>query len=306
MNDYVLRTADITKKYGDTCALQEVNIEIKRGQIYGLIGQNGAGKTTLMRAVTGLISVSGGEIELFGKRGERNLQAERRKIGQIIETPALYPNMTASQNLEIQRIISGSPYRGAVKRCLKKVNLTDTGQKKVRDFSMGMKQRLALAMALISKPELLILDEPVNGFDPKGIVEMREFLRHLAQDKGITIMLSSHLLDELSQIATHYGIIDKGRLVRQLSAQELTRESRRNIRLIVSETEKTAVLLKEGLDISDLEIVSENELRIYEKFNQTVDINRFLVQHGVGVESIFINEQRLEEYFVNLTGGIKS
>jgi ABC-2 type transport system ATP-binding protein len=306
MNDYVLRTAGLTKKYGDTCALQDVNIEIKRGQIYGLIGQNGAGKTTLMRAITGLISVSDGEIELFGKRGKLNLQAERCKIGQIIETPALYPNMTVSQNLEIQRIISGNPYKGAVKRCLEKVNLTDTRQKKVRDFSMGMKQRLALAMALISKPELLILDEPVNGLDPKGIVEMREFLRHLVQDKGITIMLSSHLLDELSQIATHYGIIDNGRLVRQLSEQELARESRSSIRLIAGETEKTAALLKEGLNISDLEIVSANELRIYEKVNQTLGINRFLVQHGVGVESISINEQRLEEYFVNLTGGVKS
>jgi ABC-2 type transport system ATP-binding protein len=172
---------------------------------------------------------------------------------------------------------------------------------------MGMKQRLALAMALISKPELLILDELVNGLDPKGIVETREFLRHLAQDKGLTIMLSSHLLDELSQTATHYGIIDNGRLVRQLSAVELSWESRRSIRLVIDgEIEKTVRFLKEGFDIVDLETVSANELRIYDKINQIRDINRFLVQHGIGVETISINEQRLEEYFVNLTGGIKA
>jgi ABC-2 type transport system ATP-binding protein len=307
MNDYVLRTTGLSKKYGYTCALQDVNIEIRRGQIYGLIGQNGDGKTTLMRAVTRLISVSDGEIELFGKRGEHNLQAERSKIGQIIETPAFYPNMTATQNLEIQRIISGRPYRGTVKRCLEKVSLTDAGQKKVRDFSLRMKQRLSLAMALISKPELLILDEPINGLDPKGIVDTRKLLRHLAQDKGITIMLSSHSLDELSQVATHYGIIDNGRLIRQLSAAELTRESCHSIRLVIGgEIEKTVRLLKEGFDIVNLEAVSRNELRIYEKINQTMDITRFLVQHGIGVESISINKQRLEEYFVNLTGGVKS
>jgi ABC-2 type transport system ATP-binding protein len=307
MNDYVLRTMGVGKKFGDFHALQDVGIEIERGQIYGLIGQNGAGKTTLMKIVTGLISQYGGEVELFGKTGEKNLSAERRKIGQIIETPALYPDMTATQNLEIQRIISGRPQRGVIKRCLEKVNLTDAGRKKVSDFSLGMKQRLSLAMALISKPEFLILDEPVNGLDPKGIVETREFLRHLAQNKGITIMLSSHLLDELSQIATHYGIIHQGRLIKQISADELVRESRRYILIRTNETEKTVSLLKSEFKITDWEQSDRNEIRIYEQTDRTGAMNLHLARHGTVLDAICTVEQKLEEYFMNLiTKGIQS
>jgi ABC-2 type transport system ATP-binding protein len=307
MNDYVLRTMGVGKKFGDFHALQNAGIEIKRGQIYGLIGQNGAGKTTLMKIVTGLISRHDGEVELFGKTGEKNLSAGRRKIGQIIETPAIYPDMTAAQNLEIQRIIISRPQRGVIKRCLEKVNLTDTEQKKVIDFSLGMKQRLSLAMALISKPEFLILDEPVNGLDPKGIVETREFLHHLAQDRGITIMLSSHLLDELSQIATHYGIIHQGRLIKQISAEELTRESRRYILIRTNETEKVISLFKAEFKIADWEQSGRNEIRIYEQTDKTGAMNLYLAQHGTGVDAICTVEQKLEEYFMNLiTKGIQS
>ncbi|MDR1180974.1 MAG: ATP-binding cassette domain-containing protein, partial [Bacteroidales bacterium] len=246
------------------------------------------------------------EVELFGKTGCKNLLAERRKIGQIIETPAIYPDMTAMQNLEIQRVISGRPYKGAVKRYLAKVNLADMGRKKVNNFSLGMKQRLSLAMALISKPEFLILDEPVNGLDPKGIVETREFLRHLAQDKGITVMLSSHLLDELSQIATHYGIIHQGKLIKQISAEELVRESRRYILIHTDETEKVIDLLKEEFKIADWEQRSGNEIRIYEQTDKTGAINLYLAQHGIGLDTICTVEQKLEEYFINLiTKGIQ-
>lgn len=309
MSDYVLRTGGIGKKFGDFPALQEVSIEIRRGQIYGLIGQNGAGKTTLMKIVTGLISQYDGELELFGgfdemelfsETGEKNLLAGRKRIGQIIESPALYPDMTAMQNLEIQRIISDTPDRDAVKSILEKVNLADTGQKKVRDFSMGMKQRLGLAMSLISNPEFLILDEPVNGLDPKGIVEMREFLRHLVQEQGITIMLSSHLLDELSQIATHYGIIHHGRLVKQISAEELAGESRRYILIRTDETEKVVRLLKEKFNLTDWEQRGANEIRIYEHTDKTSAMNLYLAQHGIGLDGICVTEQKLEEYFMNL------
>jgi ABC-2 type transport system ATP-binding protein len=224
MGEYVLRTKSISKKYGNAFAFQNVSLEIKKGQIYGLIGQNGAGKTSLMRAICGLISLSTGEIELFGKSGTGNLREARRKIGQCIETPALYPNATAAQCLEIQRIIGNVSDKTSVKRMLEFAGLADCGKKKTKDFSMGMKQRLAIALALITNPEFIILDEPVNGLDPKGIIEIRELLRRLAQDEGITLLISSHLLDELSKTATRYGIIEKGCLIKQISADELPPE----------------------------------------------------------------------------------
>ena len=202
--------------------------------------------------------------------------------------------------MEIQRIISDMPDRETVKNILEKINLANTGQKKVRDFSMGMKQRLGLAMALISNPEFLILDEPVNGLDPKGIVEMREFLRHLAQDRGITVMLSSHLLDELSQIATHYGIIHQGRLVKQISAEELANESRRYILIQTDKTETVIRLLKEKFNLTDWEQRGANEIRIYEHTDRTGAMNLYLAQHGIGLDGICVVEQKLEEYFMNL------
>jgi ABC-2 type transport system ATP-binding protein len=303
MNDYVLRTKGISKKYGDAYALQNVNIEIKQGQIYGLIGQNGAGKTTFMRAVTGLIFLSDGEIELFGKTGEANLQAGRQKIGQSIESPALYPNTTAEQSLEIQRIISNCSDKSIVKKTLELVGLADTGKKRTKDFSLGMKQRLALGQALINKPEFIILDEPVNGLDPKGIIETRELLRHLTHNEGITLLVSSHLLDELSQVATHYGIIDKGRLIKQLSAEELANEARQYIRIITAQTAEAAAMLVKKLSIKDYQIVSSKELRIYEQIDKTGAINTMLAQGGITVEGIGTSGQNLEEYFVSLTGG---
>jgi ABC-2 type transport system ATP-binding protein len=304
MNDYVLRTNGISKKYGDVYALKNVNIEIKRGQIYGLIGQNGAGKTTLMRAVMGLIFLSEGEIELFGKTGKTGLQEQRQKIGQSIESPALYPNATAEQSLEIQRIISNNPDKSVIKKTLELIGLADVGRKKTKDFSLGMKQRLALGQALINKPEFIILDEPANGLDPKGIIETRELLRHLAHDEGITLLVSSHLLDELSQVATHYGIIDKGRLIKQLSAEELANEARQYIRIITTQTAEASAMLEKKLSVKDYQIVSPKELRVYEQTDKTGAINTMLVQGGITVEGIGASGQNLEEYFVNLTGGI--
>lgn len=306
MSEYVLRTKDISKKYGDTCAIKNVSVEIKRGQIYGLIGLNGAGKTTFMRSVVGLISVTGGEVELFGQTGEQALQRGRRRIGQIIETPAVYPNMTAEQNLTIQCILAGVPDKGVIKQTLDLVGLADTGKKKANNFSLGMKQRLALAMAMITNPEFLILDEPVNGLDPMGIIEIRELMRRLARDRGLTLLVSSHLLDELAQVATHYGIIDRGTLVKQLSAEELALESQQHIRITTKDAAKALALLKENFGVMDYRAVSANELWIREQIDRTGEMNTMLVRQGIVVESIGVTEQRLEEYFVNLTGGIKS
>ncbi|MGO4546381.1 ATP-binding cassette domain-containing protein [Paenibacillus sp. 2TAB23] len=306
MSDFVLRTRDLSKKYGNAYAVNNVSIEIKRGQIYGLIGLNGAGKTSFMRVVCGLVSPSSGELELFGQTGVNALQRGRRRIGQSIETPAIYPNLTAVQNLEIQRIISGVPDKGAITKTLDIVGLADTGNKKAKNFSLGMRQRLALAIALIPNPEFLILDEPANGLDPKGIIETRELLRRLARERGLTLLVSSHLLDELAQVATHYGIIDKGRLIKQLSAEELALESRQHIRIVTKDAAKAIALLKENFGVNDCQAVSTNELWVREQIERTGEMNTLLVRQGIVVESIAVTEQKLEEYFLNLTGGMNA
>lgn len=305
MDEYVLRTRSISKKYGDNYALQNVSVDIRRGQIYGLIGLNGAGKTTLMRAVTGLITLTGGGVELFGETRENSLRRERRRIGQSIEAPALYPGMTAEQNLEIQRITGGVSNRDSIKKTLSAVGLSDAGGKKVKDFSLGMKQRLALAIAMITNPEFLILDEPANGLDPKGILEIRDLMRHLAQNMGTTLLVSSHLLDELAQVATHFGIIHKGRIVKQLSAEELAKESRQYIRIGTKDSAKACALLSEHFGIADYEAVSAVELRIYEQLDKTGEMSALLVRNDVVVESIGVSKQKLEEYFMSLTEGVK-
>lgn len=304
-SDTILCTKSISKKYSDTYALSDINIKIERGQIYGLIGLNGAGKSTFMRIIAGLISPTSGEVELFGHSGEKGLRLCRRRIGQSIETPALFPGMTATENLEIQRIISGTPEKSSVKKTLELVGLSDTGNKKAKNFSLGMKQRLALAVALISNPEFLILDEPANGLDPVGIIEIRELMRRLCREKELTILVSSHMLDELAQVATHYGIIDKGRLVKQLSAEELALESRRYVRVLTRDGAKAAALLTEHFSIADWKAISPQEIHIYEQIDRTGEMNKLLVENGVLVEGISTTEQRLEDYFMNLTGGAK-
>ena len=303
MAEYVLRTANITKKYNNLLALDNVSVEIKRGQIYGLIGLNGAGKSTFMRAVTGLIAPTNGTIELFGESGERGLRRGRRRIGASIETPVLYMEMTAAENLEIQRRIGGVPGKESIKSVLKTVGLEDTGKKKSKDFSLGMKQRLALAKSLITNPEFVILDEPTNGLDPMGIIEMRGLIRRLAKENGLTLLVSSHLLDELAQVATHYGIIHKGQLVRQLSAEELAAQSRHFVRIITENTAQAVTLLNQHLNITDCQVINKTEIRIYEQVEKVGEINSMLVRNGITVTGLTAAEQKLEEYFIELTGG---
>jgi ABC-2 type transport system ATP-binding protein len=305
MNKIVLRAAGLTKRYGSAHALQNVNLEIKRGQIYGLIGLNGAGKTTFMRAVMGLISLDGGQLELFGEASADGLRKERRKIGQSIETPALYPHMTAAQNLEIQRIIGGVPEKSAVTKTLQIVGLAGTGRKKTQNFSLGMKQRLALGIALITNPELLILDEPTNGLDPQGIIEIRNLCKRLVGEYGITLLISSHILDELSLVATHYGIIHNGRMVKQLSAEDLARESRQYMRIVTDNPGKALTLLREKFAVADCAAAENDEIRVFEKFDLAGDINRELVMANITVHELPVAEQRLEDYFIALTGGEK-
>ncbi|MBY0098221.1 ATP-binding cassette domain-containing protein [Mesobacillus maritimus] len=301
MSEVILKATNVSKLYGKHKALDKVSIEIQRGMIYGLIGENGAGKSTFMRTIMGLISFNEGEIELFGETGVRGLQQSRRKMGQSIETPALYPELTARENLRVQAANGGVGNR-EIESLLQLMNLKDTGKKKVKNFSLGMRQRLAIACTLITNPEFLILDEPTNGLDPAGIVEMREIIVRLVKERGMTVLLSSHLLDELSQVATHYGILHDGKLIRELSKEELARETRQYIELETTEVQKAVVVLDE-LGIRDYQVINGTDIHIYERLDDVAKINRSLVLAEVNVLRIGTTRQKLEDFFLQLTGG---
>ncbi|MEK4667456.1 ATP-binding cassette domain-containing protein [Niallia sp. FSL R7-0271] len=304
MAETILKAANVSKVYGKHKALDKVSIEIKRGMIYGLIGENGAGKSTFMRTVMGLISIDSGEMELFGQSGVKGLQRARRKMGQSIETPALYPELTARENLRVQAANGGVSER-EMDALLQLMNLSNTGKKRAKNFSLGMRQRLAIASTLITNPEFLILDEPTNGLDPSGIVEMREIIQRLVTERGITVLLSSHLLDELSQVATHYGILHDGKLISEFSREELAKETRQYIELETTEVEKAIVVLDE-LGIKDYTVMNRTEINIYEQLDEVATINRSLVLANVNVSRIGITRQKLEDYFLQLTGGNKN
>lgn len=302
MTDIILRASNVSKIYGKHKALDKVSLEIKRGMVYGIIGANGAGKSTFMRTVMGLISSDEGDIELFGQTGQKGLQLARRKMGQSIETPALYPELTAQKNMQVQAANGGVGDR-EINDLLAMMNLSHTGKKKVKNFSLGMRQRLAIACTLVTNPEFLILDEPINGLDPSGIVEMREIIQRLVSERGITVLLSSHILDELSQIATHYGILHEGKLINELSRDELSEVTRQYIELETHSSEKAVTVLDE-LGIKDYKVISSTVINIYERLDDAAKINHALVSAGVAVSRIATTRQKLEDYFLQLTGGV--
>lgn len=301
MSEIICQTTELCKKYKNFHVLQDVNLSINRGEIYGLIGENGAGKSTLIRILTGLAFQSSGVVSLFGKT--ENLRYERAKIGCTVEMPALYKDMTAKQNLEIQRVQRGIPDKKSISKTLGLVGLSNTNKKKVNDFSLGMKQRLALAIALLGEPEFLILDEPVNGLDPTGIIELRELLKKLAKENHVTILISSHILSELNQLATCYGFLHHGKLLKQITATELSEECKRHIKLKTDDTKKTVTVLEEQLKIKNFSIYPDNFIRVYEKLEETYTISKTLSSNGIVVEEISVQGEELETYFENLIGG---
>ena len=300
--EYVLRTFWLTRRYKGVPVVDGVNMNIRRGEIYGFVGRNGAGKTTVMRLVCGLIAKSGGAYELFGKPDTSSaVLAARRRTGAIIETPSVYPEMTAERNLTEQCLTLGIGTEG-IPGLLDYVGLGSAGKKKARNFSLGMRQRLGIAMSLVGSPDFLILDEPVIGLDPQGIVEIRELLLRLNREKGITILISSHILGELSKLATCYGFIEKGKLLKEISAADLEETCRKSVRIEVSSAEKLPLILERGLGICDFKILSPTEAEIYEN----VKIGELaLALHAGGVELLRVREkdEDLEGYFLNLVGG---
>ncbi|EKS4344914.1 ABC transporter ATP-binding protein [Clostridium sporogenes] len=299
----ILQTYNLTRKYGTTAVVDNINMNIKKGEIYGFLGRNGAGKTTTLRMIMGLISPTKGEYELFGKKmGDREVFG---RIGAIIETPGFYPNLTARENLDIHRRLMGIPNKEYVDEALEIVGLTnyDIKKKKVKKYSLGMKQRLGVARALLHKPELLILDEPTNGLDPVGIKEMRETLLDLNKKKEITILVSSHILGEIQHLATKIGIIDNGKLLEEIDYKSFEKKNRHYINLRVNNDKKAVTILEKSMNIRDYEVTEPNRIRIYEMLDKSNDVAKKMISEGVDVYEVNVMNDTLEDYFVRLTGG---
>ncbi len=306
MKETILKTNNLSKTYKKQTIVNKLNINIYSGDIYGFIGKNGAGKTTTIRMITGLAKKTSGEIELFGENEEKELNKKRSLVGSLVETPTFYGELSAEENLEISRLVRNIPGKDCIKEVLETVGLKDVGNKKVKNFSLGMKQRLGIANALLGNPKLLILDEPINGLDPISIVEIRELLKRINKEKGVTILISSHILSELSEIATRYGIINNGELVEELSSKELKEKCKQYIELKVNDSKKATVVLESKLNIKSYEVLPNNIIKVYEKLDSLGDINTTLALNGIVLELSSLKGQNLEDYFLNVIGGNKN
>ncbi len=301
--DYVLKTNALCKKYKDYKAINGLSMNVPKGAIYGFIGKNGAGKTTLIRLICGLQTPSSGEYMLYGRKNkDKDIWKSRRRMGAIIETPSIYLDMTAEENLKIQYRILGLPSYDGLNDILKITGLEHTGKKKVKNFSLGMRQRLGIAAALAGDPDFLILDEPVNGLDPQGIIEIRELILRLNRKHQITFLISSHILDELSRLATHYGFIDNGQLVKEISREELDAICGKCLRLEVTNVQNLALVL-DRMKI-DYNIISEQTADIFAKPSIS-ELTLALLEENCEIISMQERNESLESYYVSLIGGAK-
>ncbi len=299
--DYVLKTNALCKKYKDYKALNGLSMNVPKGAIYGFVGKNGAGKTTLIRLICGLQEPTSGEYTLYGtKNTDKEILKARRRMGAVVETPSIYLDMTAEDNLKQQYRVLGLPSYDGLADILKLVRLENTGKKKAKNFSLGMRQRLGIAIALVGDPDFLVLDEPVNGLDPQGIIEMRELILKLNREQQITVLISSHILDELSRLATHYGFIDKGQIVKEISAKELDTACRKCIRLEVTNT-RTLSRVLDGMNV-EYTIVSDKAADVYARINVS-KLTFALAKENCEVISMQERDESLESYYVGLVGG---
>ena len=298
MDKYLLETKNLTKEFGKFKAVNDVNLHIKRGAIYGFIGRNGAGKTTFLKMISSLSAPSSGEIIMFGKKGKELIQI-RDRIGCLIEAPGLYPNMSAYNNLKIKCIALGYNKKSYIDELLCIVGLESVKNKKVKKFSLGMKQRLGIAMALVGEPDLLVLEEPINGLDPQGIVEIRELILKLNRERRITVLISSHILDELSKLATHYGFIDSGHIVKEMSAAEVEAACRKCVRMEVTNVSALASLMDEmGVDYR---IISDSCADVYAKLGVS-EIAAKLEAKNCEITSMTEHDESLESFYIGLVG----
>ena len=299
--EYVLQTEALSKQYGHFKALDNLSMHVPKGAIYGMVGKNGAGKTTLIRLICGLQTPSAGIYTLYGKKsGDRDIVTARRRMGAVVETPSIYLDMTAEENLRQQFQILGIPSYDGIKELLELVGLSDTGKKKAKNFSLGMRQRLGIAVALAGNPDFLVLDEPVNGLDPQGIVEMRELILKLNKEFQITVLISSHILDELSKLATHYGFVDHGHMVKEISAEELAAACRKCTRIEVTDVKTLATVLDEwNLEYT---IWTDSQADIYGKVSVT-ELAIKLAEKNCEIKSMQERDESLESYYIQLVGG---
>lgn len=301
--DYILETRSLSKHYGHFKALDGMDMHVPKGAIYGLVGKNGAGKTTLIRLICGLQEPSAGSFTLYGTENrDKAIVKARRRMGAVVETPSIYLDMTAEDNLKMQYRVLGLPSFEGIGELLQLVGLENTGRKKARHFSLGMKQRLGIAVALAGDPDFLVLDEPVNGLDPQGIIEIRELILKLNREKQISVLISSHILDELSRLATHYGFVDSGRMVKEISAEELDAVCRKCVRLVVSDVKPLArVLDSMGIEYN---ILSPTQADVFANVNLSGLVNA-LTKESCELIAAQERDESLESYYVNLVGGAR-
>ncbi len=299
--EYVFKANGISKQYGKFTALSDVNMEIPKGSIYGFVGKNGAGKTTLIRIMCGLQKASSGFYELLGKTADdADISKARRRMGAVVESPAIYKDMSARDNLIQQCLMLGLPDFSCVDEILSLVGLSGTGKKKARHFSLGMRQRLGIAVALCGDPDFIVLDEPINGLDPQGIIEIRELILKLNSERGITFLISSHILDELSKIATNYGFIDKGHIVRQMSSKELKKECRKSVRMKVSDVGLlTKVMEEKGIEYK---VIDKSTADVYSSINFS-EIAKDFDKVGCSIFTMEEHDESLEAFYLSLLGG---
>ena len=303
MGNYIIETRGLTKKYGNQTSVSNLNIHVKKGRIYGLLGRNGAGKTTTMRMLLGLTQPTSGEVQIFGKTLVNNEKTILPRIGSLIESPGFYQNLTATENLKIFADLRGLKKAGCIKEALNLVNLPYGDKKLFSQYSLGMKQRLAIALAIMHNPQVLILDEPINGLDPIGIAEVRSFIRELCDSYGKTIIISSHILSEISLLADDIGIIDRGVVLEEESLKELEEKNAKYIHFITSNAKKAAQVIESLFQTKNVKITDEYNLYLYDTVLPVAKINRTLIESGIDIKELHLCEETLEDYFKKITGG---
>lgn len=303
MNNHVMKINSLTKSYHGNNALNNVSVTLEAGKIYGLIGQNGAGKSTLMRIVAGHSFPTSGSVELFGHTGEKALQMERKRLGCMIEYPSLTPNMTAKENLKFHRIMRGIPNKEIEDELLEIVGLSNTKGKKAKNFSLGMKQRLGIGIALIGNPEFLILDEPINGLDPIGVVEIRNLLKKLCEERQMTILISSHNLPEMYQTATDYIIICKGEIKQTLTLDELDERCKHHILISCDQPEKLISVLEMELNTTNYTVMPDKTIKLYDYLDEKERVARVIFENKIMITNFSNEGDTLEDYFISIVGG---